>query len=951
MRHFASSTQASKQAKTTARALERLGFNPLGYRVAIFGRPNVGKSTLFNRLVGRALAIVDNKPGVTRDRREADATVGELEFRLVDTAGLEEVQSFLANNSSDNATQSRASEAAALGEYQLINREPLNKALQEEIAAQTALAIAECDVALFVIDGREGVTPLDRHFARWLRRQCNSTKRVTLPDGSVRHERTSKPVVLLANKCDNAEQEASYHGLTEGWELGFGEPVAISADHAAGMSGLHNALYAAMLEAHPRKEAEFAAREAMLNAEAALLPSLRHIRLAVVGKVNTGKSTLVNTLLGSQRLLTGSQPGVTRDAVEVEWRDAVEERKEEELLKRRLKAEQDDDEGGNEGGAEPVLSGKERRERREAEARARADADAEGEVDPDGKSSPSTPAAPLIPSYRFTLVDTAGLKGVTSHAHSKYSRVDSLAMGLSLKAIERANVVALVIDISEACIDGVQRVGEDQDVAEPAASPKAAAAGGSNPRAPSWRRHAKVDLAKAESRGDSVALHSLLFKPGRRYTEQERTHLLRTFVRNVFSAADLAIAAKVLAEGRAILILLNKFDLVPPGPLRSQILEGVAVELQTLLPSAGGGVQVLGISGAQSYDALRGQPLKTTLRQNVISVFERWSKRVPTHRLNQWLIELLKFHPPPPVREAGGVLRKTSLKFLQQVSTGPPTFVLFANKPGEELPDEYRRFLANGLRKEFDLGGVPLRLFERVRTNPYLDPSTKVAARAKQAKEEGAVQAALPSFAEGEIADADEDSSEEFREADYAREGKEVRFDYDADPQALHMRSAEAVEEIKREAAVREQMKQVPIDSPIPRVAPGRAASAAAASSAPRGRMPKVNTSSIFASTRTVASKPGRNTGVTASSRWSLGRPPLPGSKKDSGAFPKKQKEFGTRKAKAKGPSGTVQSGSVHRTTEKADSWDQKRKEATKNKKIAAKSRKQSQSSAAPRAR
>ena len=265
----------------------------------------MGKSTLFNRLCGRSLAIVDSNPGVTRDRREADATLGELEFKLVDTAGLEEVQQFLAaaTTARTGAVSNKDREAmvdaavAELGEYRLVNKEPMNRALQESIVAQTALAIQECDVALFVIDGREGVTPLDRFFARWLRRQCSSTQRVVDPvSGEVRHVTTKKPVVLLANKCDNAEHEHLYHGLTEGWELGFDEPVAISADHAAGLSGLHNKIYEAFIRVHPAKQAAFAEREAAINAEVALLPQMRQIRLAIVGKVNTGKSTLLNTL-------------------------------------------------------------------------------------------------------------------------------------------------------------------------------------------------------------------------------------------------------------------------------------------------------------------------------------------------------------------------------------------------------------------------------------------------------------------------------------------------------------------------------------------------------------------------------------------------------------------------------------------------------------------------------
>jgi GTP-binding protein len=219
--------------------------------VAILGRPNVGKSTLFNRLVGRRLAIVDPTPGVTRDRREGEAHLGDLAFTLVDTAGLEEA------------------EAGTLG---------------ARIQDQTARALEECDLALLVFDARAGVTPIDRHFADRVRRG-------------------GKPVVLVGNKC---EGRAGEDGLLEAFELGFGEPVAISAEHGEGMADLRDAFYGQLGEraVAPEEEAE---------------PTDRPLMLAIVGRPNVGKSTLVNRLLGSERVLTGPEPGVTRDAIAIEW--------------------------------------------------------------------------------------------------------------------------------------------------------------------------------------------------------------------------------------------------------------------------------------------------------------------------------------------------------------------------------------------------------------------------------------------------------------------------------------------------------------------------------------------------------------------------------------------------------------------------------------------------------
>ncbi|MDP6830337.1 MAG: ribosome biogenesis GTPase Der [Alphaproteobacteria bacterium] len=248
----------------------------MAFTIAIIGRPNVGKSTLFNRLVGKRLALVDDQPGVTRDRREGAGRIAGLEFRLFDTAGLEDA------------------DAASM---------------EGRMQRQTETALDDADLALMLIDGRAGITPLDSHFAAWLRRR-------------------NGPVLLLANKCEGSAGDA---GLAEAWSLGLGEPLAISAAHGEGLVALHDGILAAM-EAHGAEKTATADPAPEADAEDVNgLDDVDNIdgldddegdgilQLAILGRPNAGKSTLVNRLLGEERQITGPEPGLTRDAIGVAW--------------------------------------------------------------------------------------------------------------------------------------------------------------------------------------------------------------------------------------------------------------------------------------------------------------------------------------------------------------------------------------------------------------------------------------------------------------------------------------------------------------------------------------------------------------------------------------------------------------------------------------------------------
>jgi GTP-binding protein len=445
----------------------------MSFTLAIVGRPNVGKSTLFNRLVGRRLALVDDQPGVTRDLREGDARLADLRFTVIDTAGLEDAT---------------------------------DDSLPARMRRLTERAVAQADLCLFVIDARAGVTPQDEVFADLLRR-------------------SGATVLLAANK---AEGQAGLSGAMEAYGLGLGEPILLSAEHGEGMEALYDAL-----RPHADRFAE--------AAEAEESAPDRPIQLAVLGRPNAGKSTLVNAILGEERLLTGPEAGITRDAIglDIDW-------------------------GGQ----------------------------------------------------RFRIFDTAGVR----KRARVVEKLEKLSVGDGLRAVRFAEVVILLLDVATS-----------------------------------------------------------------------------------FETQDLRLADLAEREGRAVVVAVNKWDLEDD---KNHRLKELREKLDRLLPQLRG-VPLVTVS------AVSGKGLDR-LRKAVLEVYETWNTRIPTAKLNRWLLDMVADHPPPA---PGG--RRIKLRYMTQVKARPPEFIVFCSR-AKDLPESYTRYLVNGLRAEFGLAGVPIRLSYRGGENPYV---------------------------------------------------------------------------------------------------------------------------------------------------------------------------------------------------------------------------------------
>ena len=441
------------------------------FTVVIVGPPNAGKSTLFNRLIGRHKALVHDTPGLTRDRHEGEGCLGELRFRVIDTAGF----------------------------FGLPPRDELEAAIH----AQTEEALRDAQVCLFLMDGSQGVTPLEEMCAQFLR--LNAT-----------------PCLMVVNKCDKRDVHPEAAAA-----LGLGVPLGISAAHGTGMDALREALISF---APPSREREHKGVT---------------MKIVIAGRPNVGKSTLVNALLGEERMVTGPRPGVTRDAVGILWSDS---------------------------GGSPV-----------------------------------------------TLFDTAGVR----RAARVQQTVEHLSVSRALQAVRFAEIVVIVMD---------------------ALSP--------------------------------------------------------------FERQDLRLAALVEREGRAVLLALNKSDLLT-REARLDRQRALREQVDIVLP------QLRGVP-AQLISARTGAGLGVLMKE-VRKAWDVWNSRVPTAKLNSWLVSAVRERPPPYVGR-----RRIRLKYITQARTRPPTFILFASRHLEEaLPVSYRRYLVSGLRRAFGLWGVPIRLRVRVGDNPY----------------------------------------------------------------------------------------------------------------------------------------------------------------------------------------------------------------------------------------
>ena len=445
----------------------------------------MGKSTLFNRLVGKRVAIVDDAPGVTRDRREGAGKISDMQFRVIDTAGLEDVN---------------------------------DESLESRMRGQTEIALKEADVALMMFDARVGITPVDKHFSGLLRK-------------------SKTPVIVVANKCERGAGEA---GRLEAYELGLGEPIAVSSEHGEGIDGLYDALKPYFDRAKKNKNSFKSYDYEFEDNDDDDAIKQRPLQMAIVGRPNVGKSTLVNCLLGSERMLTGPEAGITRDSISIPWQ---------------------------------------------------------------------------YKGRAINLIDTAGLRRKSRVTE----KVEYLSTNDTRRAIDFSQVSVLVLDAED-----------------------------------------------------------------------------------MLEKQDLTIAGSVIDEGRALVIAVNKWDLIKDKKEAMQKLED---RLQTSLPQVRG-VPIVTIS------AQKGKGMDKLL-DAVFDVFEVWNRRISTGQLNRWLEQVLHDHQPPLV---GG--RRVKVRYMTQPKTRPPTFALFVSHT-KGLPESYQRYLANALREDFELWGIPLRLHVRKGRNPY----------------------------------------------------------------------------------------------------------------------------------------------------------------------------------------------------------------------------------------
>lgn len=438
-------------------------------RIVLAGRPNVGKSTLFNRLVGKKKALVSDIPGLTRDFREERISLHGRDFVLIDTAGVYES-----------------------------NTDLLSKTIEDN----SLKIISTSDLCLLVVDGKAGITNKDIEFSNYLRK-------------------TGANVITIANKGESSVAKKNSY---EFFELGFGQPINISAEHNIGIDDLIEIIL-----------------EKTFSEETKVDHVSDEISLAIVGKPNVGKSTLINALLGKERMITGDTAGITRDSIDIHW----------EWNGQKLK-----------------------------------------------------------------IIDTAGLRRRTkvNELSEKLAYLDSF------KTIKFADVVVLLVDALE-----------------------------------------------------------------------------------FMDKQDLRLADHIISEGRALLFVYNKVDLVrDKKDFEKRIKETFSTNIVQL-----GSDNILHISSLNKIGIKR-------LMNKIFDLYDEWTKRVSTSKLNDWLYDVVLNHQPPA--KAG---RRIKLRYITQSSVRPPTFVIFTSSP-EGIPDSYKKYLTNELRNAFGFKLTPLRLYFRKGNNPYV---------------------------------------------------------------------------------------------------------------------------------------------------------------------------------------------------------------------------------------
>ena len=546
----------------------------LPLRIVLVGRPNTGKSTLYNRLTGTKMAIVSAVPGTTRDRREGTGYLAGLPLRVVDTGGLDD-----------------------RGE------------VSTHIQQQVARAVSDADVVLFMVDSRSGITALDRHFATWLRHLIGTNAAHT-------SKAINTNVLVIANKAEGAHgNDAVMDTAAEALRFGFGDAVPLSAIHGDGLADLASLLLQEARQRGRKEEEDESvgtcrARRARALAidsgglakhlklsHNAMPVDERIIQLALMGRPNVGKSTMLNAIVGNERSIAGTMAGLTRDSVHVEW-DFADRRfrlvDTAGLTRTRpVKALMD------------VLQENKRVARQELLGLA-----ATGRSKNTGGAGGSAAPPLKVP------VSLPGIQGLNPEEDpSQFSyQVSELALLSALNALRYAQVVCLVIESS-----------------------------------------------------------------------QQR-----------FSKIDLQIARVCLQEGRGLVILANKRDLL--GNQSGSLEDEVKKHCEQYLPEFGD-IPVVATSG------LQGQGLRKALHE-VIRTHDAWSRRIDTWVLNKWLKDLLL--SAAPARAAG---KEVKIKYITQTSSRPPEFLLFSN--AENLPGFYERFLRKKLQAAFDLPGVPLRFVVR----------------------------------------------------------------------------------------------------------------------------------------------------------------------------------------------------------------------------------------------